>query len=273
MLGDRQVGGRSPSAACSVIKAPAGRLSVHDQISHNISNRRRAFSLLELLIVIAVTVVLAGLLFPALANLRENAYRVVCGSNQRQIGMAMMMYERDTGELPLASQLTRRESNPRDLVLAHLGGNQKNWDGVGRLFAFGYCRSPNCYYCPSHKGEHRIDRELDDWYFLSGEPIYTNFHYCGHIDWVTNQPRDLARSIQADKRLVLLTDSLVSRDSLNHEDGMNMLMGDGSVRWRNSIDDIDDYLPLRDEQSLTNAQEADYREIWSIIENSNPSGL
>jgi prepilin-type N-terminal cleavage/methylation domain-containing protein/prepilin-type processing-associated H-X9-DG protein len=271
-LDDRQTSRRSPLAASSAPRTSRGPFSVQRQKGKNVSNRR-AFSLFELLIVIAVAVVLAGLLFPVLANLRENAYRVVCASNQRQVGMAIMMYERDFNMLPYASQIGGNNPEPRNLGLANVGGtNLESWDGVGRLFAAGYCRAPNCFYCPSYKGENRLERHLEEWYFPHGDPIYTNFHYCGHADWITRQPRDLARSIQADKRLVLLTDSLRSLTSLNHADGMNMLMGDGSVRWRNTLDDIQDFLPLRDAQTLTHSEQHDYRSIWNIIEDGGVAG-
>lgn len=252
-----------------------GHSSVQLQNRSNISNRS-GFSLLELLIVIAVAVVLAGLLFPVLANLRENAYRVVCASNQRQIGLAITMYERDFNMLPYAGQLANRSGDvePRDLCMANVGGEDiESWDGIGRLFISGYCRAPHCFYCPSYQGEHRLDRNLEKWYFPDGGPLYTNFHYSGHVDWITNQPRDLSRAIQADQRLVLLTDSLRSVTSLNHADGMNMLMGDGSVRWRNTLDDIQDYLPLRDEQALSNSQERNYLSIWNIIENGSSGAV
>ena len=47
---------------------------------------RRCFSLIELLIVIAIIVILAGLLLPALRSARETAKRATCISNQRNFG-------------------------------------------------------------------------------------------------------------------------------------------------------------------------------------------
>ena len=47
---------------------------------------RRCFSLIELLIVIAIIVILAGLLLPALRSARETAKRATCISNQKNFG-------------------------------------------------------------------------------------------------------------------------------------------------------------------------------------------
>lgn len=50
---------------------------------------KRAFTLIELLVVIAI---LAAILFPVFAQARQKARSASCLSNEKQIGLGIMMY-------------------------------------------------------------------------------------------------------------------------------------------------------------------------------------
>jgi prepilin-type processing-associated H-X9-DG protein/prepilin-type N-terminal cleavage/methylation domain-containing protein len=62
--------------------------------------RRTAFSLVELLVVIAIAALLAGILMPVLRRSRRQANAVRCGSNIKQLALAMLMYETDNKTFP-----------------------------------------------------------------------------------------------------------------------------------------------------------------------------
>ncbi|CAN5845038.1 hypothetical protein BH11PLA1_BH11PLA1_14190 [soil metagenome] len=61
-------------------------------------SRRTGFTLIELLVVIAIIALLVGILLPSLAKARDEAKRVVCMSNMKQIGTAMHLYANDFKE-------------------------------------------------------------------------------------------------------------------------------------------------------------------------------
>ena len=62
------------------------------------SDARKGFSLIELLVVVAVMAILAGLLLPALAQTRHQARRSQCINNQRQLLLAWQLYNGDNRE-------------------------------------------------------------------------------------------------------------------------------------------------------------------------------
>jgi len=56
------------------------------------------FTLIELLVVIAVIAIIAAILFPVFAQAREKARQTTCISNEKQLGLGMMMYVQDHDE-------------------------------------------------------------------------------------------------------------------------------------------------------------------------------
>lgn len=75
----------------------------------------KKFTLVELLIVIAIIAILAGMLMPALNRARESARRASCVSNLKQIGTAFKLY---TGETDWEGCFPADNSNRANITVA-----------------------------------------------------------------------------------------------------------------------------------------------------------
>ena len=127
---------------------------MRSQISKDARSHRRhaAFTLVELLVVIAVIAMLMAILLPALRKAKQLAQRVGCGSNLRQLAMGWRLYLDDNdGYFPA------RATN----VNLYYGGWRGDKDVAPRFFNTNVRLDPNLpspheakvFRCPGDRGE------------------------------------------------------------------------------------------------------------------------
>lgn len=95
---------------------------------------RRAFTLIELLIVIAIIGLLIGLIIPAVQRVREGANRASCTNNLRQIGMALVNISTTTGSFPGVINDTTKTSPPIQQSWVPFLLPYLDQDNLGRLY-------------------------------------------------------------------------------------------------------------------------------------------
>ena len=125
-----------------------------------VSARHAAFTLVELLVVIAVVAVLLALLLPALGRARENARRTVCASNLRQLALAFTMYYHDNRQRFPAPGTSGGAGHPHDWIHWQTG-RELDESAVARYL--GGHVDPEVFRCPSDDVDvrHRVGQGID----------------------------------------------------------------------------------------------------------------
>jgi len=105
----------------------------------------RAFTLAELLVVIGIIVLLIALLFPVIARARENARRVGCASNLRQLALAFIMYANDNRQRYPAPATSGAAFRPEDWIHWQSGRDLRE-SALARYLNGAH---PDVFRCPS----------------------------------------------------------------------------------------------------------------------------
>ena len=229
--------------------------------------RKRGFTVVELLVVVAIIGALMMILLPNLAAALERARQAQCAANLRSIGQSIKVYSSgNRGKWPSVFKsgdtTWSDDFNEEDLEIADYHDNEGN--DPDDMVGYTYTNNLSCLYLLIRKGmstpavfqcpscDYREDMEITDYESAWSFPLITNvsFSYQNQTGKGTTDSADSAMIVAADANPLRgdfeNVDSTRSEDksimeagdrwrlnSPNHDfEGQNCLYADGHVEWQ-----------------------------------------
>ena len=263
------------------------------------ARRGRAFTLVELLVVIGIIAVLIGILLPTLGKARESARRANCLSNLRSIGQMLNIYANGN---KLYVPIGRRSDSWAYNYFLFDGAYHT---GLGLMVQEQKHRDGRIFYCPNVGGraEFSYDTPTNRWcYPVPATPTQCRAGYAFRPckDVVTSAAASEATSwkwlspgsgvaatygsrekpleknyggrglpkVNELKNLAIVSDSAIYDNDiiLNHKTGLNILYSDWSASYADKKQ-FDAALKLSGAGANTSAQQRDaIRAIWAAMD-------
>ena len=193
--------------------------------SQSVSSHCAAFTLIEVLIVLAIIGILAAILLPVFNTARNSAQATTCRSNLRQIGLALELYVNDNNRF-----------YPSRMLIGSPGNC--GWaNSVAR-----YVKANKIFFCPvvshaSYQSACQIPED-GDYLFNSPDVKHTNQLHQGRIKAPTQMILVLeGRHIGNFTYVDAGTGPISPEDlegvgvALRHNGGSNVLFADGHTKW------------------------------------------
>jgi len=149
---------------------------------------QKAFTLIELLVVISIIALLLSILMPALSKVKEQAQKIVCGSNLKQQGVAFVLYASSNN-----SKFPRRLHPGHwphgamtwyDSTFTGIDGGASSFtnpafvSGQATLLKGGYIDDPEFMFCPSTGNQQYNYKD-----FLGMQPAFASSGDVQDLTW------------------------------------------------------------------------------------------
>ena len=193
-------------------------------------SRIKNFTLVELMVVMAIIIILIAMLMPALQKAREKTKQIACVNNLKQGGLGLMAYANDyKGILPrlirLDGTVVDCNTNSIEAPNMFLGG----WVGFGQLYKLKYIESGRILYCPSDTG---TGFGMTSCLGSSATTLISSYMYRDNCEWNHCKLYDISQ--KAAWGWLLASDNFTSPQRLFHKNSVNILFADGRVKmWQN----------------------------------------
>jgi prepilin-type N-terminal cleavage/methylation domain-containing protein/prepilin-type processing-associated H-X9-DG protein len=187
---------------------------------------KKGFTLIEVLVVVAIIGILSAIIFPVFSRAREKSRQATCANNLRQIALATQMYSADNnGKYPFWFN-EFRESNPLP----------SNKPGIGWAVRISpYIKSNAIFQCPTDSVPASDDPDAA---LIIGQPSFCDYGY------------NLGLSNESESRFGMPTKTIAFQDDLplpawsmmhtqdernpdamRHSGSANYAFVDGHVKW------------------------------------------
>jgi prepilin-type N-terminal cleavage/methylation domain-containing protein/prepilin-type processing-associated H-X9-DG protein len=186
--------------------------------------RRSGFTLIEMLVVIAIIAVLAAILFPVLSKARAKARQATCASNLKQLAMAVEMYSADWDDMFPGAPNGEGGSGVYggwiwygDFDVPHA-----DYFEVAKGALYGYTRNRDIYVCPQDRSRSGCTYELNGllrWGFIGSVEMPADT-----ILFVPENDHGTANDGYFDLEVG-------DWPLPDHNDGTNCAFVDGHVKW------------------------------------------